>query len=132
MLTNLPFFLVLVKPGISVTPPLLLKLTRQQKNTTVDCRGHGKPTPVIRWLRNGVEIPAFDALEPYNNSFVVFQVITFLRPDSRWNVSSRLFIAPAGISYRESGAYTCEVYNAVEGKSTVKETIKVLCKYKLQ
>ena len=117
-----------MEPAISITPPLQLKLRRQEKNTTVDCRGYGKPVPVIRWLRNGVQIPAFHALEPYNNSFRVFQVTAMLRPETPWNVSSRLFIAPAGISYREAGVYSCEVYNSIEGKSTVNETIKVLCK----
>ena len=61
----------------------------------------------------------------YNN--VVVQRVLNTSGDP-WNVTSRLYVRLAGITYLEAGNYTCEVSNGVGNRGLVNATTEILCK----
>lgn len=115
---------------ISVAPSSLLVLRRQDTNTTADCYGYGKPSPIVTWFRYGVQVPLVNDAKISNNSERVFQILTSGgNASSQWNASSRLYIAPRGVTYLEAGTYVCQVQNSVQRNITVNESVDVACKY---
>ena len=113
-----------------MAPSRLLVVRRQQKNTTVDCYGYGKPSPIVIWLRHGVQVPLLSDSKVSNNSDRVFQVITSGgNGSSRWNASSRLYIVPRGVTYQEAGEYVCQVQNSAQRNMAINETVNVACEY---
>ena len=45
-----------------------------------------------------------------------------------WNVTSRLYLRVAGVTYQDAGNYTCEVFNGVESNHSLRDTLQVFCK----
>jgi len=116
---------------ISVAPSSLLVLRRQETNTSADCYVYGKPSPIVTWLRHGVQVPLVNDEKISNNSKRVFQILTSGgNASSKWNASSRLYIAPRGVTYEEAGTYVCQVQNSVQRNITVNESVGVACKYR--
>ena len=115
---------------VSVDPPHTLTLTNATENVTIDCQGYGKPSPAVVWKKNGAtikKVPVFS--ERYSDQVV--QVVDFAEP-SQWNVTNRLYLRPAGVTYDESGNYTCQVLNRTAGANYSEEqTIEVLCRLPL-
>ena len=115
---------------VSVEHPHTLTLTNATENVTIDCQGYGKPSPAVVWKKNGAtikKVPEFT--ERYSDQVV--QVDDFAEP-SQWNVTNRLYLRPAGVTYDEGGNYTCEVLNRTAGANYSEEqTIEVLCRFAL-
>ena len=125
--TSVSFLLVPLQ--MSIAPPRLLAIRRQQENTTADCHGYGKPSPIVTWLRRGIQVPLLGGLTFSNNTNGVFQVVTSGgNASSQWNASSRLYITTRDASYQEAGAYVCQVQNSVQSNITINETVQVTCK----
>ena len=107
--------------------PRTLKLKSGAKNVTVDCHGYGKPLPTVLWCKDGRKIKNVSAFSEMYNDQVV-QVMHYTGA-SKWNITSRLYLHTRGISYNESGNYTCEVFNGVGANYSEEESIAVLCAY---
>ena len=63
--------------------------------------------------------------EAYNDQVV--QVVEYAS-SSQWNVTNRLYLRMGGITYNESGNYTCKVFNGVGTNYSEEQSIEVLCK----
>ena len=116
---------------ISVAPSRFISFFRRQqkKNSTAYCYGYGKPGPVVTWLRLGVEVPLLGNVKAVNNGSRVFQDVTSSgNGSSQWNASSRLYLAPSGLSYQEAGIYVCKVTNSVDRNITINDTVNLACK----
>ena len=95
------------------------------RDVTISCHGYGKPLPSIVWRKNGSAIKRLSAFtDAYSNQVV--QVLEYGN-SSQWNVTSRLYLRTGGITYNESGNYTCEVFNGVGANYSETENIEVLC-----
>ena len=104
----------------------ILNLQRNEKNITIDCFGYGKPLPSVAWRKGGDTIPQI-FLNTANYSDVVVQKVLNTSGDP-WNVTSRLYVRLSGVTYQESGNYTCEVSNGVGSQGSVNATTEILCK----
>ena len=116
-----------VPPKIYVPEPHVLKLENDWKNITIDCYGFGKPLPSVVWKRYGVGVKNVSTFSSSHLEEVVQVIRRHGLPP--WNVASRLYLRTGGITYNESGNYTCEVFNGVGGNLSTERTIEVLCMY---
>ena len=110
-----------------MTPPATRRLTTHRNNITIDCYGNGYPEPSVEWRRNNTVIPV---VQQHNENYStnVVQVITGVTAPLQ-NVSARLYLRTAGVTYKEAGNYTCVANNTVQGKeSIVKQNLEILCK----
>ena len=111
---------------ISIQKPHTLKLKNDTRNITVDCHGYGKPLPTVLWKKDNKTIKnVSDFSESYNDQVV--QVLEYAS-SSQWNVTNRLYLRMGGITYNESGNYTCEVFNGVGTNYSEEQSIEVVCK----
>ena len=79
------------------------------------------------WKKDGKEVKNISMFsEAYNNQVV--QVVEYAN-SSQWNVTNRLYLRMGGITYNESGNYTCEVFNGIGANYSEEQTIEVLCKF---
>ena len=115
-------------PQIFVPLPRTLKLRKNARNVTKDCHGYGKPSPVVKWKKEGQIIPIRTLIEGKDSAMIV-QVVFNQSGASGLNITSRLYLHTDGATYGEAGTYTCEVYNGVNGNYTLNETIEILCKF---
>ena len=112
---------------VHIPKPHTLKLKNNTRNVTVECRGYGKPQPTVVWKKDGKEVKNISVFsEAYNNQVV--QVVEYAS-SSQWNVTNRLYLRMGGITYNESGNYTCEVFNGVGANYSEEQSIEVLCKF---
>ena len=90
------------------------------------CYGSGYPTPNVTWTKGSKEtilqVPNFSP----NHSRRVVQVLSGDVTSSLDNVTSRLYLHTAGITYNEAGIYSCTASNGVERPA--KTGVEVLCK----
>lgn len=113
-------------PRLSISPTKELELRKHDKNITVDCRGYGKPTPRVTWIRNVKNIPTVNNFTADYRRRVV-QANLEPSKESPWNVTSRLYLRVDGVTYQDAGNYTCEVFNGVGGNVSATDTIQVFC-----
>ena len=79
------------------------------------------------WIRNR---SAITTVKQYNEDYStsVVQVITGISSPLQ-NVTARLYLRNAGVTYKEAGNYTCVANNTVKGKrSVVEQNLEILCK----
>ena len=77
------------------------------------------------WRKDGKEVHRIATFsKAYANQVV--QVLENVN-SSLWNVTSRLYLRTGGITYNESGNYTCDVFNGVGTNYSETEGIEVLC-----
>ena len=94
---------------------------------TVECHGYGKPLPSVVWRKDGKEVQKIATFsEAYANQVVQVLKQTNAAP---WNFTSRLYLRTGGITYNESGNYTCEVFNGVGTNYSEQQSIEILCEY---
>ena len=89
------------------------KLYLGQRNVSFVCFGQGYPKPKVTWKKDG-NVTEY----PFVSTII-----------SAINSSTRLDIGADGVTYQESGNYTCEVYNGVDGMPTVTASVEVICEY---
>ena len=78
-------------------------------------------------MRNNAMIPTLESLSEKDRTRNV-QVISGIS-SPLGNATARLFLRVAGVTYNESGNYTCVANNTVKGKALfTKQTVEVLCK----
>ena len=117
-----------VPPSVSVPPPLTLRLAANATNITLDCYGYGKPTPDVKWKKDGRIVQVVSHIES-GHAHSVVQVVSGSRAFP-WNVTSRLYMRTAGVTYADAGNYTCEANNSVPEHRSANRTIEVLCEWK--
>ena len=110
---------------ISIRGPRTLRLTKETTNVTAECHGYGKPLPSVVWRKGGKEVLKVGTFsKAYANQVV--QVLENVN-SSEWNITNRLYLRTSGITYNESGNYTCEVFNGVGTNYSETESIEILC-----
>ena len=79
------------------------------------------------WIRNRSVVPMKEIFsEEYKDSVV--QVITGISSPLQ-NITARLYLRTAGVTYKEAGNYTCVANNTVRGQVSVTEQVlQILCK----
>ena len=110
---------------VSIPQPHTLKLKNDTTNITIDCHGYGKPMPAVVWKKDGREIKRVSVFSEAYSSQVV-QVVNYSKP-ARWNVTNRLYLRTGGVTYAESGKYTCEVLERRGANYSEEQSIEVLC-----
>ena len=112
--------------SIYVSRPSTVVLTRGAVNETIDCNGNANPKPTVVWKRSSGYIRSVK-YHSFNDTRNVVQVISDDISQPLENVTSRLYLRTAGVTYEEAGNYTCEVFsnNSVQVKS---RSVEVLCK----
>ena len=81
--------------------------------------------PAVVWKKDGKEIKRVSVFsEAYSNQVV--QVVNYSKP-ARWNVTNRLYLRTGGVTYAESGKYTCEVLERRGANYSEEQSIEVLC-----
>ena len=109
----------------TISPTNELKLFKHDKNITMDCRGFGKPTPKITWMRNNKNITT---VENFTADYGDKVVQTIVAARSPWNVISRLYLRVDGVTYQDAGDYICEVFNGVGGNVSATDLLQIFCK----
>ena len=98
---------------------------RDDINITIECRGYGKPTPDISWKKNDQIV---QIVKDFGSNYTQ-SVVQVVGSGPSLNVTSRLYLRTAGVTYEEAGNYTCEVSNGVLVNQSSSATIEVLCKW---
>ena len=122
-------FLTLVPARVYVSQPFTRSLVRHQENVTIHCYGKGYPKPTVQWMLNNTLISILKSVSENETNRVV-QVITGISSPLQ-NVSARLFLRTAGVTYNEAGNYTCLANNTIKGNVFLStQNVEILCKFK--
>ena len=118
--------LFLVRASVTLNHHGILKVKENQRNVSIVCTGMSYPTPQVTWKKNNQSLPKI------GNDSTVYQLLKTFAKDSKTDepiqVTSTLFLRPAGINYEDYGTYTCEVLNRNESTIPLRKMINVLCK----
>ena len=113
-----------MKPKVFVGGNKTLILQKNQKDVIIKCFGNGYPVPTVRWKKQAKVIQI--AGEPVNNSMVQVLSSDIKRPMD--NATSDLYLRIGGVTYNESGNYSCTADNGV-GENPATTGVEVICKY---